>query len=201
MEHCPCEGMLGSADCAIRSSFLLFFLKGMFCFPPRALRNMGLCAFFSCLFLRALWGQVSSTAGTQVMPTLSPRCSPLQQDRRVFVCRELLNPCLLASTESCRQRAYPATSAVVPQVSLPHLHQRFSPFLPGQLCCSWNNSWSATVHSPNHDSKPLLAKVQRHSPHHKLSCPHFSIQALHGVLLLPGEWSQRVTMAKTSFLT
>lgn len=163
-------GMLGSAGCAIRSSFLLFFLKGMFCFPPRALRNTGLCAFFSSSFLRVLWGQISSTAGTRVVFTQSP----LQQQRDVFVSR-LLNPCLLASTESCRQRAYPATSAVVPQVSLPHLHQRFSPFLPGQLCCSWNNSWSAVVHSPKHDSKPLLAKVQRHSAHHKPSCPHFSI--------------------------
>lgn len=164
---------------------------------------MGLCAFFMLISHANLrTGQQQLLIQTQVISLPVARrlhAIPHYSNKSMCLCLQVAaKPASLSEgSDSCRERAYPATSAVVPQVSLPHLYQRFSPFLPGQLCGSWNNSWSATVHSPAYDSKPLLAKVQHHSPRPKLSCPHFSIQPLQYVPLLPGEWLQRVTTAKT----
>lgn len=163
--------------------FFFFFSKtrAFVSLPDRDLSARWAYVHFSRLFLMLICGQVSSSCSYRhrSFPWLWPTVSTLFLITAIKACvclQVAAKPVSLTEgSDSCRERAYPATSAVVPQVSLPHLQQTFSPFLPGQLCSSWNNSWSATVHSPAHDSKPLLAKVQRHSPHPKLSCPHFSI--------------------------
>lgn len=166
---------------------------------------MGLCAFFVLISHANLQtGQQQLLLQTQVtsLPLArSLHTIPHYSNKAMCLCLQVAaKPASLSEgSDSHRERAYPATSAVVPQVSLPHLYRRFSPFLPGQLCGSWTSSWSATVHSPAYDSESLLAKVQHHSPRPKLSCPHFSIELLQHVLLHPREWLQRVTAAKTSW--
>lgn len=110
-------------------------------------------------------GQQQLLLQTQVVPlpvTSSLRTVPRYSNKGMCLCLQVAAKLasLNEGSDSFIERAYPATSAVVPEVSLPHLHQRFSPFLPGQLCSSWNNSWSTTARSPSQDSKPLLAKAQ-----------------------------------------
>ena len=140
--------MLGSADCATRLSLLLLFLKHMLCFPSRQRSRcaMGLCAFFMLISHANLrTGQQQLPIQTQVISlpvALSLHAVPHYSNKGVCLCLQVAaKPVSLSEgSDSCRERAYPATSAVVPQVSLPHLHQRFSPFLPGHLCGSQNNS-------------------------------------------------------------
>lgn len=124
--------------------FLLSFLKCMLCFPSRQRSQcaMGLCAFFMLISHANLrTGQQQLLIQTQVISLPVARrlhAIPHYSNKSMCLCLQVAaKPASLSEgSDSCRERAYPATSAVVPQVSLPHLYQRFSPFLPGQLCGS-----------------------------------------------------------------
>lgn len=136
--------MLDSADFATRLSFLLLFLKHMLCFPSRhrSQHVMGLCASFMLISHANLrTGQQQLLTQTQVISlpvARSLHAIPHYSNTGMCSCLQAAaKPASLGEgSDSCRERAYPATSAVVPQVPLPHLYPRFSPFLPGQLCGS-----------------------------------------------------------------
>lgn len=97
-------------------------------------------------------------------------------------------------SDSCRQRAYPATSAVVPQVSLPHPHWVFFT-LPARTALL------LTCHSsqPSIWQQTIMARVQHHCPHPELTHPHFCNWHLPHVLLLTREWLPTVTTGKSSW--
>lgn len=103
---------------------------------------MGLCASFLLISHANLWtGQQQLLTQTQVisLPVACSLCT-IPHYRNTGMCSCLQAAAKAASlregSDSCRERAYTATSAVVSQVSLPHLYLKFSPFLPGQRCGS-----------------------------------------------------------------
>lgn len=125
--------MLGSADCATRLSFLLLFLKHMLCFSSRqrSQRTIGLCAFFMLISHANLQtGHLQLLTQTQVisLPVAhSLHTLPHQSNKGMCLCLQVAAEpvSLREGSDSRGERAYLATSPVVPQVSLPHLHQRF----------------------------------------------------------------------------
>lgn len=113
--------------------FFFFFFISKTLLPPfhRSQSVMDRCAFFMLIFHANLRTGQQQLLIQRSLPRLWPS---LLGNEDVCLCLQVAaKPASLrVCSDSCRERAYPATSAVAPQVSFPHLDGRFSPFLPGQ---------------------------------------------------------------------
>lgn len=202
IKYCPCEWheCLAQQTVLPDSYYFVFIIISKILLPPfqRPQSVTDRCAFFVLIFHANLQTGQQQLLIQRSLPRLWPS---LLGNEDVCLCLQVAaKPASLrVCSDSCRERAYPATSAVAPQVSLPHLDRRFSPFLPGQPSCS-----PRAAHLPQLTAQHMTANQYMQgrsvSPHPELTCPHFCTEGLQWVLLLPGGCLQRVTAAKSSDL-